>query len=185
MTGSPHGPRTAATRLARAVGVTATMLAIAATVSCGSAATTATTTQPVAPTSRLTTTVTPPVHNPNHFDPLDVASSFLLYYAAGDRGSACAFMTDEYRNSPAAAKCPGALELEKLPVVTPVDNCRLPNGSFLFRFTVVPGVGIVELPVAGATQDLSVTVVKENDLYAVPGPPSVYDPATACAGSTS
>ena len=125
------------------------------------------------------------MHNPNYFDPLDVATSFLFDYAGGNRVLACGFMTEEYRDSQAPELCGGSLFLDVLPIVTPVDNCRLPDGSFLFRFTVVPGAGEVELPISGATQHLSVSVVQQNNQYAVPAPPVADDPASACADGKS
>jgi hypothetical protein len=139
-------------------------------------------------TSALSTTVSVPLRRTNFFDPVDIATSFMINYASGTIAIACRFMSDEYGKTEAqAGRCSGLTDVERLPVVTLVDSCKLPDESYRVRFTVVPGVGASPLPIEGSDlQHLEVPVsLSDRQTYLVDGPPTAYDPGSSCTDSTS
>ena len=128
-----------------------------------------------------------PLRDTDYFDPVDLATSFMLNYASGTWALACRFMGDDYGRSEAqAGNCTGWVDNERLPVVTLVDSCELADQSYRVRFAVVPGVGATPLPFVGIEQHVQVGVSPTKQGYfGVDAPPTAYEPGTGCTDKTS
>jgi len=119
-------------------------------------------------------------------DPQQIARVIMFGYAAGR--NPCEYMAGELEEQLATrSACNVEPNLERLPVVTQLDWCELPDNAYRGRFEVIPGISEYPMPITGDDpQQFAV------DVQQVPGRgwtaqqfPRPDDPAAACADSAS